>query len=167
MKKTSFQTFLLAGIVLLFSCQKERIPESTNEINVLEVPTAANKANGGGPYVLNMLVDLSGENEVPAVNTTAKGRVHLRLTSDRTLYSKIMVDHLEDGDALRFAHVHIGAAGVNGPVRIFLAYNADDFGKNMVQQLSLVQYNLLLNDAVYANAHSNFYPGGVVRGQIR
>ena len=167
MKKTSFQTILMAGIVLLFSCQKERMPESAKDVNVLEVPMSANKANGGGPYVLNMLVHLSGENEVPAVNTTAKGRVHLRLTADRVLYSKIMVDQLEEGDALRFAHVHLGATGVNGPVRIFLAHTPDDFGKNMVQTLTPEQYDLLLNEEVYANAHSNFYPPGIVRGQIR
>ena len=167
MKKTSFQTILLAGIVLLISCQKERIPEAVTEIKVLEVPMSAHKANGGGPYVLNMLVHLSGENEVPAVTTTAKGRVHLRLTADRILYSKIMVDQLEEGDALRFAHVHLGAAGVNGPVRIFLAHTVDDFGKNMVQTLTPELYDLLLNANVYANAHSNFYPGGIVRGQIR
>ena len=164
MKKTSFQTILLACLVFVFSCQKEKLPESANEINVLDVPMAA---NGGGPYVLNMLVHLSGENEMPAVNTTAKGRVHLRLTSDRILYSKILVDQLEEGDALRFAHVHLGATGVNGPVRIFLAHTADDFGKNMVQTLTPALYDLLLNQQVYANAHSNFYPGGIVRGQIR
>ena len=166
MKKTPLLTVLLAVMVYFISCQKEKLPEPAGEVNVLEIPMAS-KANGGGPYVLNMLIHLSGDNEVPAVNTTAKGRVHLRLTADKTLYSKIQVDQLEPGDALRFAHVHIGAEGINGPVRIFLAHTAEDFGKNMVQTLTQEQYNLLLNDAVYANAHSNFYPGGIVRGQIR
>lgn len=164
MKKISILAFLLVGSLFFFSCQKAELPAQVNEENFLEIPMAR---NGGGPYVLNMVVHLSGDNEVPAVNTTAQGRVHLRLTSDRTLYSKIMVDQLEEGDVLRFAHVHIGAAGVNGPVRIFLAHTADDFGKNMVQTLTPEQYDLLLNDEVYANAHSNFYPPGIVRGQIR
>ena len=53
------------------------------------------------------------------------------------------------------------------PVRIFLAHTADDFGKNMVQTLTPEQYDLLLNEEVYANAHSNLYPPGIVRGQIR
>ena len=166
MKKTTLFTVLLTGMVYLISCQKAKLPEPASETNVLEIPMTK-KANGGGPYVLNMLIHLSGDNEVPAVNTTAKGRVHIRLTSDRTMYSKIQVDQLEEGDALRFAHVHLGATGVNGPVRIFLAHTADDFGENMVQTLTQEQYDLLLNDAVYANAHSNFYPGGIVRGQIR
>lgn len=164
MKRASF--LLLVVMVYFISCQKAKLPEPADETNVLEIPMAS-KANGGGPYVLNMLVHLSGDNEVPAVNTTAKGRVHLRLTSEGTLYSKIQVDQLEPGDALRFAHVHIGATGVNGPVQIFLAHTPDDFGKNMVQTLTPEQYDLLLNGEVYANAHSNFYPPGIVRGQIR
>ncbi len=164
MKKASFLPFMLVCSLYFFSCQKAELPVQANDTNVLDIPMAR---NGGGPYVLNMLVHLSGENEVPEVNTTAKGRVHLRLTADRTLYSKIMVDQLEEGDALRFAHVHLGATGVNGPVRIFLAHTPDDFGVNMVQTLTPEQYDLLLNEEVYANAHSNFYPSGIVRGQIR
>ena len=166
MKKTSFFTGLLVVMVYFISCQKAKLPEPANETNALEIPMAS-KANGGGPYVLNMLIHLSGENEVPAVNTTAKGRAHLKLTADGTLYSKIMVDHLEAGDALSFANVHLGAAGMNGPVQIFLAHMPDDFGENMVIKLTPDQYDLLLNDAVYVNAHSNFYPAGIVRGQIR
>ena len=79
----------------------------------------------------------------------------------------MIIQKLEEGDALRFAHVHAGAAGVNGPVRIFLCHTAADFGENIVTELTDEQYNLLLNDATYVNAHSNFRPGGLVRGQIR
>ncbi|MGZ8559869.1 MAG: hypothetical protein ACXWWC_16120 [Chitinophagaceae bacterium] len=43
----------------------------------------------------------------------------MRVSSDKKLYSKVIIQKLEEGDALRFVHVHAGAAGVNGPVRIF------------------------------------------------
>jgi hypothetical protein len=160
--RKKFIPFLVAFFVLaIFSCQKETtLAENKNDEPV-------SLRNGGGPYVLNMLIELSGANEVPPVNTTATGTAHLRLTEDRVLYSKVIVEDLEAGDALRFSHVHSGAAGVNGPISIFLCHTADDFGKNMVINLTEAQYDLLVNGACYVNAHSNFRPGGLVRGQIR
>ncbi len=79
----------------------------------------------------------------------------------------MIVQNLAEGDALRFSHVHSGATGVNGPIRIFLCHTADDFGQNIVTDLTDEEYNFLLNDAAYVNAHSNFSPPGLVRGQIR
>jgi hypothetical protein len=159
--RRSFMFLLVAGFLMgITSCQKEA---AVSEIN--DEPVS--QRNGGGPYVLNMLIELSGANEVPPVNTTATGTAHLRLTADRVLYSKVIVEDLEAGDALRFSHVHSGATGVNGPVVIFLCHTADDFGKNIVTTLTEAQYDLLVNGACYVNAHSNFHPGGIVRGQVR
>lgn len=153
---------LIAAFALcIFSCEKKDILPSTQQAEEIS------QRNGGGPYVLNMLIQLTGAEEVPPVNTTATGTAHLRLTAERTLYSKVIVEDLAAGDALRFAHVHSGAFGVNGPVEIFLCHTADDFGKNMVINLTEAQYNLLLNDPTYVNAHSNFHPPGLVRGQVR
>lgn len=168
MKKMTF-TFLAAGIFLLIaSCQKKdaqiaqcAAPEK-KAVSVVEA-----SRNGGGPYVLNMEIQLSGDNEVPAVNTPAKGLAHLRVSADKKLYSKVIIQNLEDGDALRFAHVHSGAFGINGPIRIFLCHTADDFGKNIVTDLTDAEYNFLVNDPAYVNAHSNFSPPGLVRGQVR
>lgn len=166
MKQTSLFAVLLTGALFLFSCQKAELTKSST-LNVQEIPSKANQSNGGGPYVLNIVVELSGLNEVPAVNTTATGKAHLRLASDSTLYSKITVENLEEGDALRAAHVHEAPAGVNGGVKIFLARSAADFGQNIVQKLTGAQYDILLNNPTYVNAHSNVHPGGIVRGQIR
>ena len=75
--------------------------------------------NGGGPYVLNVVIHLTGEEETPPVPTDAKGVAHLRVTADKVLYSKIIVTNLEEDDFLLFAHVHAGAFGQSGPARIF------------------------------------------------
>ena len=167
------RTIGLLSVVLLFfiSCQKNEVTlhqtedeKATVEKNTLE---AESQRNGGGPYVLNMVIQLSGDQEVPAANTTAKGLAHLRVSADKKLYSKVIMQNLDEGDVLRFSHVHAGAAGVNGPVRIFLCRTPDDFGKNIVTDLTDAQYDLLLNAPTYVNVHSNFFPGGVVRGQIR
>ena len=159
---------LVTGIILLtFSCQKKDLQIESCAVPAKKATVVESNRNGEGPYVLNMVIELSGDNEVPAVNTPAKGLAHLRVTEDKKLYSKVIVQTLAEGDALRFSHVHSGAFGVNGPIQIFLCHTADDFGKNIVTELTDAQYNFLLNDPAYVNAHSNFSPPGLVRGQIR
>lgn len=114
-----------------------------------------------------MDIPLSGTNEVPAVSTTATGLATLRLTDDKTLYSTITVSNLESDDTLNVAHIHRGATGINGPVRIFLAASLADFGVQKTAQLPDSLYAMLRNDATYVNAHTRRRPGGKVRGQIR
>lgn len=116
---------------------------------------------------LAMDVPLSGANENPAVITTATGSCILRLTDDKVLYSKITVNNIESNDTLRVAHIHKAGKSTNGPVRIFLASTIADF--NVMRSTTLVDslYTMLLNDSVYANAHSKLRGSGLVRGQIR
>jgi hypothetical protein len=116
---------------------------------------------------LAMDIQMSGANEVGPVTTTATGLCILRLTSDKMLYSKITVNNIEPADTLRVAHIHRGAAGANGPVRIFLAENINDFGVLKTATLVDSLYNMVKNDAVYCNAHSKNRGSGLVRGQIR
>ena len=91
MKKRTF-VLLLAGISLfIFSCQKKDIIPKENAISAQKSQAVIeSNRNGDGPYVLNMLIQLSGDEEVPAVNTPAKGLAHLRVSSDKKLYSKIV-----------------------------------------------------------------------------
>jgi len=113
-------------------------------------------------------INLSGTNEVPAVTTTATGKAVLRLTDDKILYSMVTVNGLETNDTLTVSHIHRGAAGANGPVRIFLCNNKDEFG--IARSATLVDslYNILKStDPIYVNAHSKLRGPGVVRGQIR
>ncbi|HLP38399.1 CHRD domain-containing protein [Lacibacter sp.] len=116
---------------------------------------------------LAMDIMLSGANEVPAVNTSATGMAQLRLTADKKLYSVITVSNLAAGDALLFAHLHNGAVGVNGAIVLGIAGSASDFAVNKVYALTDAIYNSIKSDAMYVNAHSTLYAGGVVRGQIR
>lgn len=112
-------------------------------------------------------VDLKGENEVSPVTTTATGRALLRLMTDKTLYSVVTVQNLEPDDALTAAHIHSGAAGVNGGVIQGLCANAGDFGINKNFVLTDAVITALKNDPVYVNAHSVNHGGGIIRGQIR
>lgn len=110
---------------------------------------------------------LSGNNEVPAVTTTASGLCVLRITEDKTLYSKVTVTNIETNDTIRVSHIHRGAAGTNGPVRIFLASSIADFGILKTTTLPDSLYNMIKNDPIYVNAHSKLRGSGLVRGQVR
>ncbi len=112
-------------------------------------------------------IALSGNNEVPAVTTTASGLCILRMTEDKTLYSKVTVTNIETNDTIRVSHIHRGAAGSNGPVRIFLASSIADFGILKTTALPDSLYNMIKNDPIYINAHSKLRGSGLVRGQVR
>jgi len=118
--------------------------------------------------VLAMDIPMIGTNEVPSVTTTATGTAILRLTNDKVLYSKVTVNNLESNDTLTVSHIHPGAAGTNGSPLIFLCNSLADFGVLKVSNpLPDAQYNSLLNDPIYANAHSRRHGAGLIRGQVR
>ncbi|OQP63287.1 hypothetical protein A3860_25705 [Niastella vici] len=118
--------------------------------------------------VLAMDIPMTGANEVPAVTTTATGTAILRLTDDKVLYSKVTVNNLESNDTLTVSHIHPGAAGANGSPLIFLCNSVTDFGVLKISNpLPDAQYNSLVNDPMYVNAHSRRHGSGLIRGQIR
>ena len=172
MRKQFQQIALLLGsTIVLASCSKYSDEMSGNPKQLLsersEQQASSLEQSSDDAIVFTQVVQLEGSQEVPAANTETKGIAILRVSKSKKLYSKIIIQKLAEGDALRFAHVHMGAAGVNGPVRIGLADNASQFGINRTIQLTDAQFTLITQGACYVNAHSNFFPGGIVRGQIR
>ena len=111
-------------------------------------------------------VELIGANQIPAVNTMAKGLALIRLTSDKKIYTNVSVKDLEAWDNLLAAHIHKGAAGVDGPVIVTLCSSAADFGMIKINQLSDENFMSVKNDYNYVNVHSKAYPHGLIRGQI-
>ena len=160
MKKTIVSVLLLPLILLMLtSCQKNI---STNDA---ARTTELKKNSNGTIWVMN--IQLSGLNEVPPNDLGATGNALLRVTADKVLHSKVNVDAPPEAGTLVAAHIHSGAAGVNGPVKIFLCHSTDEFGVNMEIQLTDEQFNMLMNDHLYVNAHSTVKPAGLLRGQIR
>lgn len=112
-------------------------------------------------------VVLNGANETNPVVTTATGIALVRINEDNKMFSKITISNLETGDTLRFAHIHIGATGMNGPVITNLADTRNDFGSTQTKTISAGLADSIATKMVYVNVHSNFSPGGKMRGQIR
>jgi hypothetical protein len=131
--------------------------------------TTAGVARGqmNSNIVMSANVQLLGTNEVPAITTTSKGNANLRLTSDKVLYSTVTVSNVEPNDVMTVAHIHKGAVGVNGPIFIPLVDMPSEFGVTKKINLTDAQYNSLLKDSLYVNAHSALFPSGKIRGQLR
>ena len=109
---------------------------------------------------------LCGAQEVANVSST--GVAFAVLTVD-TVTKAITGSVTTVGITGTVAHIHTGAAGVNGPITIPLAETAAGSGVWAVPantMLSDVQYADLLAGAMYYNVHSVAYPPGEIRRQI-
>lgn len=110
--------------------------------------------------------DLSGENEIPAVSTTASGRAAVTLDSaDKTVVVHAMTMGLPDAGG---AHIHQAFAGMNGEIVMDLMQSAENMQHWMLEETELTdeQYQALLTGEMYINVHTPTNQGGELRGQI-
>lgn len=107
---------------------------------------------------------LLGANEVPPVVTAATGFANLVVKSDEICY-EITVTGITDATA---AHIHPGAAGVNGAPLVTLNTpdaNGESNGCTTVAGGDITA--ILANPAnYYINVHTPANPGGAIRGQL-
>jgi hypothetical protein len=124
---------------------------------------------------------LTGAGEVPPVTTDAAGMVALRVTEGSIEFS-LQVDPLP-ASAVTAAHIHAGAAGVNGPI-IFTLYNSASQGafagkaggtltaSNLTAQpaAGVASFadavDAILSGGAYVNVHTTANTGGEIRGQL-
>lgn len=141
----------------------------------------------------NYRTHLTGQEEVPSRGTRAQGQAIFKLSDDgSTLHYQLIVANIDNVVA---SHIHVGAAGVNGPVVAFLYGNVPAGGgrtdgvlaEGTITAASLVgpfagEPLSTLVDAIeagntYVNVHTNDgvaptntgpgdFPGGEIRGQI-
>lgn len=127
---------------------------------------------------------LSGDQEVPPVDTDTEGSTFLRLNGGESEIEFQL--HVSDGVGIAMGHIHCGDVGVNGPVVVFLAgfnpggydvdgkwvSNATITDANIVDRTSTCGATLsalvesMRDGHAYVNVHSLAHPAGVVRGQI-
>jgi hypothetical protein len=141
----------------------------------------------------NFVTHLTGAEEVPERDCPGQGQAIFQLSKDGTeLKYRLIASNINNVVA---AHIHIGAAGINGPVVLFLFGTAPPAGgsqdgvlgegtataANLVgpltgQPLSALVTNMRAGNA-YVNVHTNDgiaptnagcgdFPGGEIRGQI-
>ncbi|GAB5442208.1 MAG: hypothetical protein Fues2KO_25570 [Fuerstiella sp.] len=123
-------------------------------------------------------VSLSGDQEVPAVTTTATGNANLIYRANGRFRINLFVGGIEVNDTTSLpeitgAHVHLGAAGENGPVIVnltnFASFQQEANGIRLVGNDFFVPGEHLesfLSGNTYINVHSTANTGGEVRGRI-
>lgn len=133
----------------------------------------------------NAVTPLAGDEEVPAVDTRARGAAKFQLSADgESITYRLNVANIED---VLQSHIHIGEAGSNGPVVVFLYPSAPPAmlipgrsdgtlatgvitaanlrGILAGQPLSVLWDHIQAGNA-YVNVHTVANPGGEIRGQL-
>ena len=119
---------------------------------------------------------LTGANEVPPVTTTATGAATLAVVNSQLTYT-VNVSNLSNAVV---AHIHVAAAGANGPVRLNLCgtgapepgctsgtgvlvtgTNGTALGITFDSLLSAMR-----TGGAYVNVHTSANQGGEIRGQV-
>jgi hypothetical protein len=141
----------------------------------------------------NFRAHLSGREEVPPVNTRAQGQAIFQLSKDgNELRYKLIVANIHN---VTQAHIHCGAAGVNGPVVAWLYPDAPPatlipgrfngiLAEGTIDAVDVVarpdsaacpggvaNFDDLIakirSGEAYVNVHTSQFPPGEIRGQIR
>src|SRR6266581_4207857 len=109
--------------LLLAACAQPSDPLNANDIHVGVVvgPEAAPPLNA-----LNFVAHPVGDQEVPPHDTPAQGEAVFHLSADGvTMHYRLLVANISNVVA---SHIHIGPAGVNGPIVVFLFGNVPPGG---------------------------------------
>ena len=109
-------------------------------------------------------VNLSGDQEVPPVQTTASGTGTITVEDDRSVKGKITTSDIKGTGA----HIHEGAVGKNGPDIITLKKSSDnEWSVPGDAKLTDAQYDAYKAGNLYVNVHSDANKSGEIRGQLK
>jgi CHRD domain-containing protein len=110
-----------------------------------------------------MNVKLSGDQEVPPVQTSGSGSGTITIGDDGSVSGSVTAA----GFTPTAAHIHEGPAGKNGPVIVPFTKDGDKFGPAAGAKLTPDQMKAFKAGDLYVNIHSAAHPGGEVRAQLK
>ena len=108
-------------------------------------------------------VMLTGANEVPPVTTSASGAGAISVADDGTVSGSVTTKGVQ-GTA---AHIHMAAAGNNGPVIVPFTKEGDTYKAPAGAKLNADQLKAFKSGDLYVNVHSAANPNGEIRGQLK
>jgi biopolymer transport protein ExbD len=118
----------------------------------------------GATFAADIKVKLSGDQEVPPVQTQASGSGTITVNDDKSVSGSVTTT----GIKATAAHIHEAAAGKNGPVAIPLEKKSDnEFVVPAGAKLSDAQYKALKAGDLYLNVHSDAHKNGEIRAQLK
>jgi hypothetical protein len=108
--------------------------------------------------------ELSGAKEVPPVATEAYGKSTITVASDGSLRGSVIVMNMKPTSA----HIHHGPLNADGPVVIPLIRSSENiFSVPPGISLTPEQYARYKEGNLYINVHSEKFPSGEIRAQMR
>ena len=114
---------------------------------------------------------LVAANKTTGSTSTAKGHAQIKVRNDGTIEWKVFVLN-RAGEAFFAGHVHLGAAGVAGPVVLPLHLGAATTARH-IRDRDESSTSGTLGAAIcakpssyYVNCHTTAFPGGAIRGQL-
>ena len=118
-----------------------------------------------GPTVAKDLkVKLTGDQEVPPVQTQASGGGTIAVNEDKSVSGSITTK----GIKATAAHIHEAPRGKNGPVAIPLEKKSDnEFAVPAGAKLTDAQYKAFKAGDLYVNVHSDAHKDGEIRAQLK
>ena len=183
------KSFGLVSVAILVSAACSGTP-TTPEFVVPLTSSATADVKTGDPLTST---HLKGEHEVPARETNAQGQAIMKLSADGlTVHYKLIASNIDNVVA---AHIHLGAAGANGPIVQFLygtaasgggrqdgvlaegSFTAATFMNTLAGRPMSELIAAMAAGNTYVNVHTNDgvnptntgpgdFPGGEIRGQI-
>jgi hypothetical protein len=134
------------------------------KIRMLAVATAGALLVAGAAIAKDVAVSLSGDQEVPAVTSAAKGTGKITIADDKSVSGSIKTTGIM-GVA---AHIHEAPAGKNGPPIITLEKKGDsEWVVPAGAKLTDAQVESLKAGNLYVNVHSAEHKGGEIRTQLK
>ena len=119
---------------------------------------------GIAAHAADIAVKLTGDQEVPAVTSTASGVGTVVIKNDKSVSGSIKTA----GITGTVAHIHLGEAGKNGPPIIHLTKTSDDtWSVPEGAKLTDDQYKSFKEGNLYVNVHSAEHKGGEIRAQLK
>lgn len=164
MPRLMFSIILAAvGIGLIAGCKKE--------VKSSENGSPAMSQESTMPSAEVYTAELSGESEVPPVNTFASGSLSVKLIGDSI---QVSGQFMSLGGTFTGSHIHMGAKGENGSVVQPLNAEINDDSVSgswspSVNSFMLTQDQIskLRAGSLYVNIHSVANKNGEIRGQLK
>ncbi|MGV3742540.1 MAG: CHRD domain-containing protein [Burkholderiaceae bacterium] len=107
---------------------------------------------------------LSGDKQVPPVQTNATGKSTIKVDENKSVSGKVTVENM----TATAAHIHQGAPDKDGPVVIPLEKSSDNtFSVPANTKMTDAQFAAFKEGNLYINVHSKKYPSGEIRVQMK
>jgi len=135
---------------------------SPSTIKVILGLTVALAALSASAQVIQ--VSLTGAQEVPPVTTAGTGQGSITIGPDKSVSGSVTTVGVEG----TMAHIHLAAAGQNGPVIVPMTKSAENVWSIPAgATLTDPQYQSFKDGNLYINVHSAANKAGEIRGQLK